>query len=248
MPCVLGKKKCPVGMPSSDVQPRPNAGAEKEAKEASAEAMVAACEVSSSSSSSTGGAELDNPPSSSSSSPSPRPSSSEDPTPSAKEAPTSPTSAKPGGGLDEGLWDSGQEWILIFDRLLKHPRGRSRGCKCDMCEMDKAAGGAPAYHSPCGHQQAESSPPEDPHQYSYEQWWPDGRVDHRSYKIRCSRFLRRRKFRTDVPTSPPLKPLIIRRGEIETDSSASFPPSFACRKEGGKLVIFPFVRARALFD
>lgn len=35
--------------------------------------------------------------------------------------------------LDEQLWDSGQEWILIFDNLLKHPRGKSKGCKCDMC-------------------------------------------------------------------------------------------------------------------
>ena len=39
--------------------------------------------------------------------------------------------------LDEDLWDSGQEWILIFDNLLKHPRGRGRGCKCDMCLLDK---------------------------------------------------------------------------------------------------------------
>ena len=35
--------------------------------------------------------------------------------------------------LDDQLWDSGQEWILIFDNLLKHPRGQVRGCKCDMC-------------------------------------------------------------------------------------------------------------------
>ena len=36
------------------------------------------------------------------------------------------------------LWDSGQEWILIFDNLLKHPGGKvSKGCKCDMCEMQK---------------------------------------------------------------------------------------------------------------
>ncbi len=36
------------------------------------------------------------------------------------------------------LWDSGQEWILIFDNLLKHPGGKvSKGCKCDMCKMQK---------------------------------------------------------------------------------------------------------------
>jgi hypothetical protein len=36
------------------------------------------------------------------------------------------------------LWDSGQEWILIFDNLLKHPGGKAgKGCKCDMCEMQK---------------------------------------------------------------------------------------------------------------
>ena len=36
------------------------------------------------------------------------------------------------------LWESGQEWILIFDNLLKHPGGKvSKGCKCDMCEMQK---------------------------------------------------------------------------------------------------------------
>ena len=36
------------------------------------------------------------------------------------------------------LWDSGQDWILIFDNLLKHPGGKaSKGCKCDMCEMQK---------------------------------------------------------------------------------------------------------------
>ena len=27
-----------------------------------------------------------------------------------------------------------QDWILIFDNLLKHPSGKaSRGCRCDMC-------------------------------------------------------------------------------------------------------------------
>ena len=36
------------------------------------------------------------------------------------------------------LWDSGQEWILIFDNLLKHPGGKvGKGCKCDMCEMQR---------------------------------------------------------------------------------------------------------------
>ena len=36
------------------------------------------------------------------------------------------------------LWDSGQEWILIFDNLLKHPGGKaSKGCKCDICQRTK---------------------------------------------------------------------------------------------------------------
>ena len=36
------------------------------------------------------------------------------------------------------LWDSGQEWILIFDNLLKHPMGKQvKGCKCDMCLAEK---------------------------------------------------------------------------------------------------------------
>ena len=40
------------------------------------------------------------------------------------------------------LWDSGQEWILIFDNLLKHPGGKvSKGCKCDMCQIQKCGHG-----------------------------------------------------------------------------------------------------------
>ena len=35
--------------------------------------------------------------------------------------------------LESDLWDEGQEWILIFDNLLKHPQGKSRGCRCDIC-------------------------------------------------------------------------------------------------------------------
>ena len=31
------------------------------------------------------------------------------------------------------LWDPGQEWIIIFDNLLKHPGGVKRGCSCDIC-------------------------------------------------------------------------------------------------------------------
>ena len=37
----------------------------------------------------------------------------------------------------DDLWDEGQEWILIFDNLLKHPRGKAKGCHCDMCDFDK---------------------------------------------------------------------------------------------------------------
>jgi len=51
--------------------------------------------------------------------------------------------------LDEDLWGEGQEWILIFDRLLKHPRGvRSKGCWCDLCE---AAGDTPPNRLPGCH-------------------------------------------------------------------------------------------------
>ena len=32
------------------------------------------------------------------------------------------------------LWDPGQDWIQIFDKLLKHPQGPVRGCRCDMCQ------------------------------------------------------------------------------------------------------------------
>ncbi len=66
----------------------------------------------------------------------------DDDSPKEEEGPRGKKSSSGGGsalGVNEDLWDSGQEWILIFDRLLKHPRGRSRGCKCDMCLMDKGA-------------------------------------------------------------------------------------------------------------
>lgn len=34
------------------------------------------------------------------------------------------------------LFDSAQDWILQFDsHVLKHPRGRTRGCRCDMCSV-----------------------------------------------------------------------------------------------------------------
>lgn len=45
---------------------------------------------------------------------------------------------KTGDSEVDSLWDSGQEWILIFDNLLKHPRGKTKGCKCDMCLREKA--------------------------------------------------------------------------------------------------------------
>ena len=52
--------------------------------------------------------------------------------------------------LDEDLWDSGQEWILIFDNLLKHPGGKSRGCKCDMCVLEKSPGSLCSLHNDSG--------------------------------------------------------------------------------------------------
>ena len=46
-----------------------------------------------------------------------------------------------GGGFPDScqddLWDPGQEWIQIFDNLLKHPQGVKRGCPCDICLLAK---------------------------------------------------------------------------------------------------------------
>ena len=58
---------------------------------------------------------------------------------SCEEKSSSPTSSSNNHNEDDDdLWDSGQEWILIFDRLLKHPRGKaSKGCRCDMCQIGK---------------------------------------------------------------------------------------------------------------
>lgn len=42
------------------------------------------------------------------------------------------------------VWDPGQDWIQIFDRLLKHPQGPTRGCRCDICTQgtpDSGGGG-----------------------------------------------------------------------------------------------------------
>lgn len=52
-------------------------------------------------------------------------------------SPTIYSPCKTGDEEIDNLWDSGQEWILIFDKLLKHPRGRTKGCKCDMCLLEK---------------------------------------------------------------------------------------------------------------
>jgi hypothetical protein len=30
------------------------------------------------------------------------------------------------------LWDEDHRWILMFDNLLKHPGGKTKGCKCDV--------------------------------------------------------------------------------------------------------------------
>jgi len=43
-----------------------------------------------------------------------------------------------GGYPDTELWDPGQEWIIIFDNLLKHPQGVKRGCNCDICFLAKS--------------------------------------------------------------------------------------------------------------
>jgi len=43
------------------------------------------------------------------------------------------------------VWDPGQDWIQIFDRLLKHPQGPTRGCRCDICTQgtpDCSGGGS----------------------------------------------------------------------------------------------------------
>ena len=41
------------------------------------------------------------------------------------------------GCLDD-LWGPGQEWIVIFDNLLKHPQGIKRGCSCDICSLARS--------------------------------------------------------------------------------------------------------------
>ena len=38
-------------------------------------------------------------------------------------------------GCQDDLWGPGQEWIIIFDNLLKHPQGVKRGCSCDICSL-----------------------------------------------------------------------------------------------------------------
>ena len=40
------------------------------------------------------------------------------------------------------LWDEGQEWILIFDRLLNGPGRRSRECSCEPREVRREFGRA----------------------------------------------------------------------------------------------------------
>ncbi|XP_071744955.1 CLIP-associating protein 2 isoform X22 [Lepeophtheirus salmonis] len=57
--------------------------------------------------------------------------------------------------VNESLWDSGQEWILIFDKLLKHPGGSPcKGCKCDLCLVNR--GGSPPSASSSLHRSARS--------------------------------------------------------------------------------------------
>jgi hypothetical protein len=38
-------------------------------------------------------------------------------------------------GCQDDLWGPGQEWIIIFDNLLKHPQGIKKGCSCDICSL-----------------------------------------------------------------------------------------------------------------
>eukprot|EP00096_Caligus_rogercresseyi_P004598 TRINITY_DN1894_c0_g1_i8.p1 TRINITY_DN1894_c0_g1~~TRINITY_DN1894_c0_g1_i8.p1 ORF type:complete len:1296 (-),score=334.58 TRINITY_DN1894_c0_g1_i8:1093-4980(-) len=56
------------------------------------------------------------------------------------------------------LWDSGQEWILIFDRLLKHPGGASpsKGCKCDLCLLNRGCSPPPPSSPGLFHRSARS--------------------------------------------------------------------------------------------
>ena len=39
---------------------------------------------------------------------------------------------------EDDLWGPGQEWITIFDNLLKHPQGIKRGCSCDICSLARS--------------------------------------------------------------------------------------------------------------
>ena len=41
-------------------------------------------------------------------------------------------------GFQDDLWSHGQEWIMIFDNLLKHPQGIKRGCSCDICSLARS--------------------------------------------------------------------------------------------------------------
>jgi len=56
-----------------------------------------------------------------------------------------PDTPTPSFGYQKELWDPGQEWIQIFDNLLKHPQGVKRGCSCDICSMAKSSA-RPACH------------------------------------------------------------------------------------------------------
>jgi hypothetical protein len=40
--------------------------------------------------------------------------------------------------FQDDLWSPGQEWIMIFDNLLKHPQGIKRGCSCDICSLARS--------------------------------------------------------------------------------------------------------------
>ena len=45
------------------------------------------------------------------------------------------------------LWDPSQEWIQIFDKLMKHPGGAKKGCSCDICQARKTSSRTGHFHA-----------------------------------------------------------------------------------------------------
>ena len=46
------------------------------------------------------------------------------------------------------IWEPEQEWIQIFDSLLKHPQGIKKGCSCDICDFERSSSASPRLSLP----------------------------------------------------------------------------------------------------